>query len=41
MWPGSRWASGTWPPALGLTELETVQTVEEMQRQYDLERQGA
>ncbi len=26
--------------ALGLTELETVQTVEEMQRQYDLERRG-
>ena len=26
--------------ALGLTELETVQAVEEMQRQYDLERRG-
>ena len=26
--------------ALGLTELETIQTVEEMQRQYDLERRG-
>ena len=26
--------------ALGLTELEAVQTVEEMQRQYDLERRG-
>ena len=26
--------------ALGLTELETVQSVEEMQRQYDLERRG-
>ena len=26
--------------ALGLTEMETIQTVEEMQRQYDLERRG-
>ena len=26
--------------ALGLTELEIIQTVEEMQRQYDLERRG-